>query len=111
MNVPRVLEISGKFRQHHGPRYSGAGLTIQFHYNQTPGIHFKVQVDDEFREYILKGLKDGMASRFPDFPSTGSIWITGIDDNGIDSSQNAFYKAARMAIEQAFAISTIPSQT
>lgn len=85
----------------------GAGLRLQFHYNQVPGVHFKVAVADEFREAIRKGIKDGMSLRFPDFPETGSFWITEATEHPVDSSQVAFYLAARCAIEQAYALTQL----
>lgn len=81
-----------------------AGLRIQFHYNQEPGIHFKVQPPEEFCNDIIKGIEDGMNARFPDFPKSGSIWITEILVDEINSSQRAFYKVARLVIEQAYAL-------
>ena len=106
--VPGEIELSCFFKRHLGPRYEGAGLRIQFHYNQPPGIHFKVSPPDEYAEAILKGLKDGLSLRFPDFPSNGSIWILEIFDDPVDSSQRAFYKAARMIIDQAHSLLEIP---
>lgn len=82
----------------------GAGLRLQFHYNQTPGIHFKTAVCEEYREAILKGIKDGMSIRFPDFPRTRSIWITEVAEHPVDSSPMAFYEVARCVIEQAYAL-------
>lgn len=79
-----------------------------FHYNQAPGIHFKAAVSEEYREAILKGIKDGMSIRFPDFPATGSIWITEVTEHPVDSSQIAFYQAARCAIEEAYALAHEP---
>jgi hypothetical protein len=91
---------------HLGPRCEAAGLRVQFHYNQTPGIHFKVEPLAEYRDAILQGLRDGLQLRFPEFPSTGSLWITEIIVHEIDSSQRAFYRAARMVIDQAFGLAT-----
>lgn len=82
----------------------GAGLGLQFHHNQTPGIHFKTPVREEYREAIVKGIKDGMSIRFPDFPETGSIWITEVTEHTVDSSPMAFYLAARCVIEEAYAL-------
>lgn len=93
------------FRVHLGPRFTAAGVGIQFHYNQKPGIYFKVRLlepQEQYRKSILGGIEDGLAARFPDFPSTGSVWITVITDHEVDSSENAFYQAARLAIEQAY---------
>jgi hypothetical protein len=45
-----------------------------------------------------------MASRFPDFPKTGSIWITEVLVDEIDSCDLAFYKAGRLVVEQAYAL-------
>jgi hypothetical protein len=87
---------------------TGAGLRIQFHYNQPPGIHFQVAPPEEYAEAILKGLTDGLSLRFPDFPSNGSIWVLEIFDDLVDSSQRAFYKAARMIIDQAYSLLEIP---
>ena len=104
-NSPGELEVYGYFSQHLGPRIMGAGLRIQFHYNQPPGIHFKVETTEEYREFILSGLRDGLAFRFPQFPSGGSVWITEVTEHPVDSSCRAFYLAARMVIDQAYAIS------
>lgn len=82
----------------------GAGLKVQFHYNQEPGIHYKVAVNEEYRAAILKGIEDGIAIRFPNFPKTASIWITGVDEHPVDSSRLAFYLAARSVIDQAYSL-------
>jgi len=84
-----------------------AGLRVQFHYNQKPGIHFKIEPREEYRVAILRGIGDGMVARFPDFPVTGSIWITEILEDEVDSCELAFYKAGRMVIEQAYALNLI----
>jgi hypothetical protein len=102
--TPGEIEVSGFYRRHLGPRMEAAGLCVQFHYNQKPGIHFKVEPPEEYRAAILRGIGDGMASRFPSFPKTGSIWITEVLADEIDSCELAFYKAARIVIEQAYAL-------
>jgi len=84
-----------------------AGLRVQFHYNQKPGVHFKVEPPEEYRAAILRGIDDGMAARFPDFPKTGSIWITEILDDKVNSCERAFYKAGRLVIEQTYALKQI----
>jgi hypothetical protein len=94
------------FSQHLGPRFEAAGLRVQFHYNQTPGIHFRVPVSEEYRAAIIRGIQEGMASRFPQFPASGSIWITEVTEHEVDSSQRAFYRVARSIIEQAHALTT-----
>ena len=81
-----------------------AGLRVQFHNNQEPGIHFRVQPPEEFRSAILKGIEDGMAARFPEFPNTGSIWITEISESETDSTVRAFYRAGRLVIDQAYSL-------
>ena len=102
--TPGEVELSCLYKSHLGPRYEGAGLRIQFHYNQPPGIHFKVTPREEYAEPILKGLEDGLRLRFPDFPSTGSIWILEIFDDPVNSDERAFYRAARMIIDQAYSL-------
>src|SRR5947208_10907194 len=104
---PGEVELFGSYNMHLGPRYEAAGLRVQFHYNQTPGIHLKAEAPAEYRDSILKGLRDGLASRFPDFPDTGSVWITEIAEHEVDASQQAFYRAARMAIDQAFTLAQL----
>jgi hypothetical protein len=105
--TPGEVEVRSFYRKHLGPRMEAAGLCVQFHYNQKPGVHFKVQRPEEFREAILKGIDDGMASRFPSFPKSGSVWITEVLDNEVDSSERAFYKAGRLVIEQAFSLTQL----
>jgi len=103
--TPGQLEIYGTFSKHLRLRFMGAGLAIEFHYNQEPGVHFKAEAPPEFREAILKGLGDAMAIRFPKFPEHASIWITRIEVHEVDSSWMAFYRAARMVVEQAYWLS------
>jgi hypothetical protein len=102
--TPGEIEVYSYYRQHLGPKMESAGLRVQFHYNQKPGIHFKVEPREEFRSAILKGIQEGMAARFPDFPTTGSIWITEISESEVDSSARAFYRAGRLVIDQAYAL-------
>ena len=103
---PGEVEVFGSYSMHLGPRYEAAGMRVQFHYNQTPGIHFKTEPPEEYRDSILRGLRDGLALRFPQFPSAGSLWVTEIFAHEVDSSQRAFYRAARMVIDQAFGLAT-----
>ena len=106
--TPGEIELYSHFSQHLGPKYEAAGLRVQFHYNQTPGIHFQVPVNDLYRAAITRGIQEGLASRFPDFLATGSVWVTEITEHEIDSCERAFYRAGRSVIEQAhvLAVST-----
>jgi hypothetical protein len=45
-----------------------------------------------------------MAVRFPNFPLSGSIWITEITVDEVDSCENAFYRAGRSVIDLAFSL-------
>ena len=109
---PSEVEISTFFRTHHGPRLEAAGLTIQFHYNQAPGMHFKVEPSCEgYRRNIEKGIHDGMALRFPDFPKSGSVYILRIEEDPIGSCDRAFYLAARTAIDLAYSLKTTRAET
>ncbi len=102
--TPGEIVVCGTYTQHLGPRFSAAGLTIEFHYNQEPGIHFKTDLPSEYRGAILKGLRDAMTLRFPQFPESASIWITRVEVHEVHSSSMAFYRAARMVVEQAFSL-------
>ena len=103
-SFPGDLEIDCGYSQHLGPRFEGAAIKIQFHRNQIPGIHFKVEDSEEYRNSNIKGITDGLHDRFPDFPASASVWITGISEHPIDSSQRAFYRVGRLAIDQAFSL-------
>src|SRR5579871_2490544 len=105
--TPGELEVYCYYSRHLGPRMEAAGLRVQFHYNQKPGVQFKAQPREEYRAAILLGIQEGMTARFPNFPKSGSIWITEILDNEIDSSEVAFYKAGRLVIEEAYALKQI----
>jgi hypothetical protein len=98
------MELYSYFSVHLGPRFEAAGLRVQFHHNQAPGIHFKVSPPEEYRAAILRGLQDGLALRFPEFPVSGSLWITGITAHQVDSSPRAFYRVARLVIDQAHSL-------
>ena len=109
---PGETEISAFFRTHFGSRCEAAGLTIQFHYNQAPGVHFKVEPSCEgYRCSIEKGINDGMALRFPDFPISGSVYILRIEEDPVDSCDRAFYLAARAVIDIAYSLKTVRAET
>jgi hypothetical protein len=100
--IPGEVELQGRFRRHLGPRITAAGLRIQFHRNQVPGIHFKVEPESEYRPDIERGLRDGMEARFPGVIGSWSIWVIGIEEHEVDSSPQAFYRVSRMLVEQAY---------
>ncbi|MFZ2956263.1 MAG: hypothetical protein WA705_05185 [Candidatus Ozemobacteraceae bacterium] len=107
--TPGEIELYSYFNQHLGPRCEAAGLRLQFHYNQTPGIHFRVPVAEPYRVAISRGIQEGLALRFPHFPVTGSIWITEITEHEVYSCERAFYRAGLSIIEQAYALAaTLP---
>lgn len=103
---PGELEVYASFRLHTGPRFIGAGLRIQFHYNQIPGIHFRVEPPEEYRSAILKGIEEGMVIRFPLFPNTASIWILEVTEDPAAWTWQAFYQVSRLVIEQAYLLTT-----
>jgi hypothetical protein len=105
-STPGEIEVCGFYRRHLGPRMEAAGLRVQFHYNQKPGVHFKVEPPEEYRAAILRGIEHGTAARYPDFPKSGSIWITEVLVDEVNSCELAFYKAGRLAVEQAYALQT-----
>jgi hypothetical protein len=68
ISLPGEVELITHFSRHLGPRFEAAGVRVQFHYNQIPGIHFKTEPSEEYREAIVRGLSEGMALHFPEFP-------------------------------------------
>jgi hypothetical protein len=101
---PGEIELYASFSRHVGPTFQAAGLRVQFHSNQTPGIHFRVPVPEEYRTAILQGIHEGMAARFPQFPVSGSIWITEVTVHDVHSSRDAFCRVARSLIDQAYSL-------
>lgn len=77
---------------------------MQFHDDQTPGIHFKVEPPAEYADAILSGLQHGLDRYFPSFPSTASVWVNEVIVDEINSSRAAFYRAALLVIHQALAL-------
>jgi hypothetical protein len=108
---PGEVEHYSWYAQHTGPRFHSTGLGIAFHYNQPPGIHFKTSLLLEYQAAIVKGIEDGLAECFPDFPSTGSIWISKASIDDVHSSQTAFYRVALLVIRQAKALMEISDRT
>jgi hypothetical protein len=101
---PGEITVQAHFRKHLGPRFMSAGVTIQFHTSKTPGVHFKTTVDEEYKESIVKGIRDGVSIRFPGLLETRCIWITDVIEDPVESSNRAFYLAARCAVEQAYTL-------
>jgi hypothetical protein len=96
------MEILSGYNLHMGPRREGAGLKIQLHFNQPPGIHFKVEPSESgYRRGIEKGLKEGAELMEPNFLKTAAIWVIEILEHPVDSSERAFYRAARLTLAQA----------
>lgn len=104
LNHPGEVEHYAFFNSHLGPRFQSAGLKVQFHYNQEPGIHFIVHPPEKYADAIKKGLSQGLALYFPNFPDSGNVWITEVTVDAISSSQAAFYRAALLVMNQAFAL-------
>lgn len=104
LNHPGEVEHYAFFNTHLGPRFQSAGLRVQFHYNQAPGIHFIVHPPEEYADAIMNGLRHGLTRYFPNFPDSGSVWITEVTVNDISSSQAAFYRAALLIMHQAYAL-------
>ena len=107
MKLPSEVELISHFSRHLGGRFQEAGVRIQFQYNEIPGIHFKVALSEEYRAPILRGLKEGMAIHFPDFPENGSVWITEVIEHEVNSCEHAFYLAARLVVEQASSLASL----
>ena len=95
------MEILVGYNAHKGPRCEGAGIKLQIHGNQVPGILFKVEPSEPaYRRAIERGLKESAHLLGHNFLKTGSIWILEIHEHLLDSSEVAFYRAARLAINQ-----------
>jgi len=104
LNHPGEVEHYAFYSAHLGSRFQSAGLRVQFHYNQEPGIHFIAQPPEEYADAIMKGLSQGLARYFPDFPDSGSVWVKEVTVHDVDSSQAAFYRAGLLVMSQAFAL-------
>jgi hypothetical protein len=104
LSHPGEVEHYAFFNAHLGPRFQSAGLRVQFHYNQEPGIHFIVQPPEEYADAIMKGLRYGLTRYFPNFPDSGSVWVTEVSAHEVDSSQAAFYRVGLLVMSQAFAL-------
>lgn len=103
LNHPGEVEHYAFFSAHLGPRFQSAGLRVQFHYNQEPGIHFIIQPPEEYADAIMKGLTQGLTRYFPNYPDSGSVWVKEVTVHDVDSSQAAFYRAGLLVMSQAFA--------
>ena len=104
LNHPGEVEHYAFFCSHLGPRLQSAGLRVQFHYNQIPGIHFAVDPPTEYEEAILKGLTHGLNHCFPHFPACGSVLVKEVTVHDVESSQTAFYRAGLLVMRQALAL-------
>lgn len=109
-NLPGEVEHLTWFSQHLGPRFQTAGLRVQFHYDQAPGVHFQVEPPKEYEAAIIKGIEDGLTECFPNFPLTGSVWINEVMVDEVNSSPTGFYRAGLLAIHQAKKLVEISSR-
>ena len=102
------MEIYSYFKKHLGPRSMSAGLRLRFDEGHgDPGLRFGADVSHEYQAAIGKGLEDGLSIRFSDSRNTVSIRVESTDEDHVDSSEMAFYLAARCAIEQAFVLTHV----
>jgi hypothetical protein len=62
---PGEVEHLAFFSAHLGGRFQSAGLRVQFHHNQEPGIHFTIQPPREYADAIINGISDGLTRYFP----------------------------------------------
>ena len=104
------MEILAGFTLHHGPRMSGGAIRIQLHGNQPSGIHFKVEPSEiGYRRGIEKGLREGVEAN-PSLKSM-AIWVVEVQEHPVDSSENAFYRVALLAIEEVLALKRIIAES
>ena len=104
------MEILAGYNIHCGPRCEGAGLKLQLHGNQPPGIHFKVEPsEDGYRRGIEKGLHEGLELH-PSLKAE-AIWVIEIQEHPVDSSEHAFCRAARLAVEQVITMRKLLRET
>lgn len=70
-------------------------------------MHFIVPPPEEYVDAILKGLRQGLARYFPNFPDSGCVWVKELTVHDVDSSPAAFYRAALLVMNQAFTLAEI----
>lgn len=104
-HMPTNIEVHASFSRHLGPRYERAGVSLQFHPNQGVGIACKVPgAEPSYEQAVVKGIEDGLSARYGSAPMRCAIWITKMEQHPTDSSELAFYLAARGAIDLAHAV-------
>ena len=105
--LPTDIEVHGHFSRHLGPRFQTAGVSLQLHSNQGSGIVCKVaNAEPAYVDAIVKGVEDGLLARYGSVSIPRAIWITRIEEHPVDSSEAAFYLAARGAVDLLYSVTT-----
>ena len=102
VNEPGQVEITFRFSRHIGPRYVGAGLTLEFDalrpYSFVSRAEWPEQNHDEsVREVVEEVLMERLGSL-----ERVAVVLKSIEFHEVDSSEMAFRRAARAATEAAF---------
>jgi hypothetical protein len=100
------IKISFQFSEHVGPRFITAGLTVKLEYaDDFKFVSNVVWESDDYTEAIERGIFDGLIESEID-PELGiHITLLQVDVDPIDSSEMAFYAAAKSIVLSRVAIS------
>jgi hypothetical protein len=96
------IEIQFRFRQYLGPRFQAAGVTLQFSTNDEYSFTSKATWPDSNINYsgaVEKGVKIGLKESGYDINQGVHIVLKDIDYHEVDSSEFAFFLAAKCAVK------------
>lgn len=91
-------EVTYRFRRHLGPRFEDAGVTVRCMYANDYVFSSSVSWPQENYAHIVeRGLRDGFEELGYDLEQGIHITLVNIEYHNIDSSEVAFYRAAKCA--------------
>jgi translation elongation factor EF-G len=92
------FEITYGFRRHLGPRFQHADVTIQFLFHDKYEFSSLAKWSQEnYDDTVERGIKDGLSDLGYDLEKGIKITLTNIGYHEVDSSEWAFYLAAKCA--------------
>lgn len=100
--------VSYSFNEHIGPTFNFAGISIRLQRAPETTISFgSIEITEEFKEPIIKGILDGLSDIGLDPDEKVSATIVAVEEHEVHSNAWSFYLASRIAVSSRKTLHTL----